>query len=276
MESQTIKKAKEGWLIKRQEELNKIFGTDIPYKVDWGSFADDEKGINNLEFNGAHQVSAAFRVLCNKEENKKLLNRIIKKISLVNVKDPADKGISIKSGALIIASAFAVIPAGKIADRDIRDFVETIMKEAVHSAKGDRADEVPIKTEWLSKRQEELNSIAGAKILYEIDRKSFSCDQKGTDNLEFNGAHQVSAAFRVLCRKEEDKKLITGQIKKIRLKNVKDVSDKNISFSSGVLELACVFAVIPNGRFSDREIREFIGEMLKEGPAKKKVLKKKP
>ncbi len=67
---------------------------------------------------------------------------------------------------------------------------------------------------WLVKRQDELKDIVGKKILYDMDRKSFSYDQKATDNLEFNGAHQISAAFKILCGIETIKKPFPKKLKK--------------------------------------------------------------
>ena len=45
-EKRSIKAAEEGWLPQRQKELAEICGKEIPYEVDWDSFAGDLKAID--------------------------------------------------------------------------------------------------------------------------------------------------------------------------------------------------------------------------------------
>jgi hypothetical protein len=48
----------------------------------------------------------------------------------------------------------------------------------------------------------------------------------------------------------------------IRLKNVKEIGDKKLSFQSGVLDIACAYAQGLSGAFSDNEIRKVIEDGL--------------
>lgn len=123
-EKRSIKAAEEGWLPKRQKELADICGKEIPYEVDWSSFAGNLKAIDWLEFNGPQQVSGAFRGICRDEIGKEAIQEGVKKIVLRNVPETADKALSFTDGVLELRCAFAQSPGGRYIDREINLFLE--------------------------------------------------------------------------------------------------------------------------------------------------------
>jgi len=151
--------------------LNAIFHGDMPYEIDWSSFIDDAKAANNLEFNGAHQVNAAFRILCKKDIDREAIKKIIRKIRFQNVKNPEDKKISIHSGTLEIACAFSLIHAGRIADRDIRAFMGKRLNEGPDEEENSTetildTKEVSIETEDAGESGYEVNEIRQALMAF--------------------------------------------------------------------------------------------------------------
>jgi hypothetical protein len=108
---------------------------------------------------------------------------------------------------------------------------------------------------WLPARQKELTEISGATIPYEVEWASFDGDAKGIEWLEHNGPQQVSMALRGICHDALGKEAIQGGLKKVVLRNCKDVAAKALSFQGGVLTLHCAWAQSPGGRFNDREIQ---------------------
>ena len=123
-EKRSIKAAEEGWLPQRQKELAEICGKEIPYEVDWNSFAGNLKAIDWLEFNGPQQVSGAFRGICRDEIGKEAVQEGVKKIVLRNVPEIADKALTFTDGVLELRCAFAQSPRGRFKDREIHLFLE--------------------------------------------------------------------------------------------------------------------------------------------------------
>lgn len=121
-EKRAIKAAVEGWLPAKQAELQELCGGAVPYDVDWASFDGDLKGIQWLEFNGAQQVSMAFRQIGVDDLGKESL-RGIKKVVLKNVKEVADKKLGFEGGVLTLACAYAQSPGGRFTDGQIRDLL---------------------------------------------------------------------------------------------------------------------------------------------------------
>jgi hypothetical protein len=58
------------------------------------------------------------------------------------------------------------------------------------------------------------------------------------------------------------KEAVRDGLKLIKLKNVKTVPEKTITFSGGVLEMHCAYALLSDGIFSDNEIRELLNKGL--------------
>ncbi len=123
-EKRAMQDAQEKWLPTRTKEIADICGAEIPYEVDWDSFADDAQGISWLEANGPHQVACAFRPICKDDIGKEAIVEGIKKIVLQNTAEPGDKGLSLEGGVLKLVCAFAKSPGGRFAYKDMQKFLE--------------------------------------------------------------------------------------------------------------------------------------------------------
>ncbi len=127
LEKRAIKAAQEGWLPRRQSELNEICGTEVPYDIEWESFANDEKGIKWIEHNGPHQVSAAFRGICTDDVGREAVQEGLTKIVLSNVEEIADKSLTCADGVLHLCCAFAKSPRGRFTYQEIQKCLEEVL-----------------------------------------------------------------------------------------------------------------------------------------------------
>ena len=116
--------------------------------------------------------------------------------------------------------------------------------------------------EKIPARQDELKEISGAEVVYEVSWDSFADDAKGASWLDFNGPHQVSCAFRRICKDDIGRDAIKEGLKKVVLVNLADAGAKKLAYADGVLELHCAFAQSPKGRFTDVEIAKLLEENL--------------
>ena len=113
-------------------------------------------------------------------------------------------------------------------------------------------------TGWLPQRKAELKELCGGDVPYEIDWTSFDGDVKGLNWLEANGPAQVGVAFRIIGADDLGKQALREGVKKVVIKNVKEVGQKSCTFDGGVLTLACAYSQSPGGRFKGEEIRDVL------------------
>jgi hypothetical protein len=124
-EKRAMKEAQDGWLPRRQAEIDGLCGGSIPYEVDWDSFADDAKGIQWLEANGPQQVASAVRSICQDELGKEAVRAAIKKVVLRNTADAAGKRLTFEDGVLCLTCAFAQSPTGRFSYVEIETLLES-------------------------------------------------------------------------------------------------------------------------------------------------------
>ena len=109
----------------------------------------------------------------------------------------------------------------------------------------------------LPERVKEIEEICGAAIPYEVDWESFANDLEGLNFMDNLSCHRLNMALRSICIDDLGKGAIREMLKVIRLKNVpKDQME--ITFSGGVLEMHCAYALRTDGMFSDNEIYQAI------------------
>lgn len=113
-ENRAIETAKTGWLPKRQKTLDDLAGGNVPYEIDWASFAGDVKGIQWCENNGPAMVEQAFRLVGKDDMGKKALREGVKKVVLRNVADAKAKKATFEKGTLELVFAFAQGTAGRV------------------------------------------------------------------------------------------------------------------------------------------------------------------
>ena len=109
----------------------------------------------------------------------------------------------------------------------------------------------------LPERVKEIEEICGAPIPYEVDWDSFANDLEGLNFMDNLSCHRLNMALRSICIDDLGKGAIREMLKVIRLKNVpKDQME--ITFSGGVLEMHCAYALRTDSMFSDTEIYQAI------------------
>jgi hypothetical protein len=111
-------------------------------------------------------------------------------------------------------------------------------------------------------RVKEIEEICGKAIPYEVDWPSLENDMSGLNFIDNLSCHRLNMALRVICQDDIGKQAVRDGLKKIKLKNVKDKSQKQMSFDSGILEMHCAYALGTDGMFSDNEIRELLVDKL--------------
>jgi len=110
----------------------------------------------------------------------------------------------------------------------------------------------------LPDRVREIEEICGKAIPYEVDWESIADDAEGLNFLDNLSCHRLNMALRVICLDDMGKEAVSQGLQLIRLKNVKDKADMQISFKDGVLEMRCAYSLRTDGMFSDGEIRELL------------------
>lgn len=122
-EKRWIKEMKEQTVPKYMAALKEIVGFDLPFEVDWDSYAKDLEGLRNLEYQGLDRINSAFREICQDDIGKEAVKESIKKISLKNIDDPSKKDIKFEKGVVTINFALGK-DGGYFTDSDIRHEIE--------------------------------------------------------------------------------------------------------------------------------------------------------
>ena len=246
-ERRAIKAAQDGWLPQKQAEIQDLCGPDVSLSIDWPSFDGDLQGINWLEFNGPQQVCIALRTVG--ADLGRAAFGSLKKVVVRNVREAEQKDLSFSDGVLTLTCAYAKSPSGRFSGGEIAEFLTRSLGLA------ERRELQAAVAGWLPQQQAELNQLCGGDVPYDIDWASFAGDSQGLNWLEYNGPQQVCNAFRTIATDDMGREALR-EVKKVLVRNVPEVEQKQLSFSEGVLTLTCAFAKSPGGRFAYGEIAE--------------------
>ena len=111
-------------------------------------------------------------------------------------------------------------------------------------------------------RVKEIEEICGAPIPYEVDWESLADDAAGLNFIDNISCHRLNMALRVICRDDMGREAVRDALKLVKLKNVKDASERKLEFSDGVLEMHVAYSQGASGMFSDGEIRQLLEKNL--------------
>ena len=111
-------------------------------------------------------------------------------------------------------------------------------------------------------RVKEIEEICGVAIPYDVDWHSLADDGEALNFIDNISCHRLNMALRVICQDDMGKAAVRQGLKKIKLKNVRDQSARQMSYREGVLEMHCAYALRTDGMFSDGEIRQMLEEHL--------------
>ena len=108
-------------------------------------------------------------------------------------------------------------------------------------------------------RVKEIEEICGKAIPYEVDWSSFD-DVNSLNFLDNCSCHRLNMALRVICQDDMGKEAVRDGIKLIKLKNVRERGEMEMSFDGGVLEMHNAYG--QQAYHSDNEIRELLMQKL--------------
>ena len=111
-------------------------------------------------------------------------------------------------------------------------------------------------------RVKEIEEICGVAIPYDVDWHSIADDAEALNFIDNISCHRLNMALRVICQDDMGKAAVRQGLKKIKLKNVKDQSARQMSYREGILEMHCAYALRTDGMFIDGEIRQMLEEHL--------------
>ena len=111
-------------------------------------------------------------------------------------------------------------------------------------------------------RVREIEEICGKGIPYEVDWDSIADSFDALNFLDNVSCHRLNMALRVICADDMGKEATRDGLKLVRLKNVKDKSAMQLSFTGGVLDMHCAYALGAEGMHSDNAIRELLIKSL--------------
>src|SRR6476661_10421599 len=86
-------------------------------------------------------------------------------------------------------------------------------------------------------RVREIEEICGKAIPYEVDWESLAEDMEGLNFIDNISCHRLNMALRVICQDDMGKQAVRDGLKQVKLKNVKDKKDMNMTFEGGVMEM---------------------------------------
>jgi hypothetical protein len=110
----------------------------------------------------------------------------------------------------------------------------------------------------LPERSREIAEICGEPVPYEVDWASIENDAQALNFIDNLSCHRLNMALRVICQDEMGKQAVREGLKRVRLKNVAEPSQRHLAFAGGVLEMHCAYAQGIAGMHSDSAIREVL------------------
>ena len=111
---------------KYQSELREITGTDITYKVDWDSFADNLDALNNLEDQCFKRISIIFRKITRDDIGKEAVKEQIKEIHLSQGSEANIQSFTLRDGVLAMPWDWAGW-AGSFFPESVQEHIESLL-----------------------------------------------------------------------------------------------------------------------------------------------------
>jgi hypothetical protein len=125
-EKRLVKLGQEEITPKHQAKLQEITSHSIAYEVDWASFANDRRALENLEFHGFDRIESAFRTICHDMVGRDAVKEV-HRISIRNVEDPQQRKIAFHDGAVEIHGAYGKGHDGAFIEHEIVETLEKVL-----------------------------------------------------------------------------------------------------------------------------------------------------
>jgi hypothetical protein len=239
----------------RTKELNEIFGnkTKIAIEVDKDSLHMNKVALSFVDNTGLFRAVAGVRgASARSEVAKEAFQHNLRKIVIKGVDSFGEKQMLFENGVLTVKNCFSLMDVNTME----RKYFENIEIEQflMNNLKLEEAQMLKeLKEKIVPEREKELREEFKLQAKYDVDWNSFTTKQELNffDNMT---GHRINMALR--CNP-------TQNLKQIKIKNVKDPNQKQVSYKNGVLELHCNFESGLSGCFGDSEI----GQALKSAKA---------
>jgi hypothetical protein len=106
--------------------------------------------------------------------------------------------------------------------------------------------------------QKNLNEIVQSKVVWEVDWQSFATNMEALQNLQYQGFERILYAARSITSDALGKSALKGAIKKVVIRNVSSLPQKQITFSKGILEIHGAWGLGSKGYPDDDQIQKAI------------------
>ncbi len=118
------------------------------------------------------------------------------------------------------------------------------------------------KDSWLPGEQKEMQDLAGAPVLVDVDWPTFENDEAALKNVQHLGVRKIANAFRVICVDELGKEAVREGVKRVVVTNQATPGTPTIGVENGVVTLACAFAKGTDGCLTDLQIARALERAL--------------
>src|SRR5688572_12001811 len=102
----------------------------------------------------------------------------------------------------------------------------------------------------------EIETLIGAKVPVEIDWKSMENDKQALLYYEHNGLDTICSAIRSIVDDEVGKSAFKKAVKKIKIQNVPEATQKKIKIENGALNVKMAWGKDIPGWYSEVDIRK--------------------
>lgn len=126
----------------------------------------------------------------------------------------------------------------------------------------ERRQMAKLREEILPQRTEEVQRICDVGIPFEIDWDSYANDLNALVKLDGWMLERVLCALRVIGQDKIGQEAMREGLKKVRFQNVRDTSEKSLTFADGVLALCTSISDDGEGTFQSDEIKHLLERNL--------------
>ena len=117
------------------------------------------------------------------------------------------------------------------------------------------------KESWLPGEQKDIQDVAGAPVVVDVDWATFETDEVALKNVQHLGVRKLANAFRVICVDELGKEAVRDGVKRIWVTNLKE-GTPSVGVQDGVVTLACMFGKGSDGCLTDLQIARTLERAL--------------
>jgi len=119
-----------------------------------------------------------------------------------------------------------------------------------------------LQDEVLPSVRDEIKSLCGADIDWEVDWESLAGSMEALDNIEYQGIRRVLDVLRRICYDDIGKEAVQAGLKKVVVKNHESAGDKKIDFRDAVLTVDGAWGAGWDGYPAEDELKKILEDGL--------------